>query len=381
LAFTSNTTVISAGGYVMFTATYTGTNYPQSMLFTFGDGNAFGSPWSYAVSNAISCSELYFYAGTYTANATLTFLDSTSVTSANVTITVLPAVATGLVFTASSTTVSQGQLVNFTFDYTGGESPASFTIFFGDGSAFGAPWSIVVGGIYSHNYSYPASGTFNSYVAVIFSNGTNLYSNVVIITVTGGTGTLVLSVIPATVAQCSTTVVAWSYTGGGTVMQKHFLSGDGVEWDFTGLTLGVTGFPFSKYRDVGTFTAKAWFNFSDGSSVMSNNVIVTVTTGTCTVSPTPVPDVGLAILDIVGVGGLWLVWIVLAFAVSIILYGMGAGIALGLLAGFVGSGAFVWILDPADMVGAFLLSIVIGLLMAVLALKGGVSSGGGGGHF
>lgn len=273
--FTASPTTIAAGQSVQFTDQ--SSNNPTSWSWNFGDGTK---------STSQSPSHAYSAAGTYTISLTATNISgsNTEIKTNYITVVAKPEAA----FTASPTTITAGQSIQFTDQST--NAPTSWTWNFGDGgtSTSKSP---------SHTYSTVGTFTVSLTATNIAGSDTETKTNFI----------KVNPIVKATITTnavtsiTSTTAVSGgniSSNGGGTITQK------GVCWDtsvnpttednktangtgtgsftsnLTGLTDGTTYYVCAYATNEAGTAYGEQFSFITPVSDVEGNVYMTVKIGT-----------------------------------------------------------------------------------------------------
>jgi hypothetical protein len=349
-------------GLVNFAWTYSGSKTVNHYNLTYGNGAT--APYLYP--SAYGDQYIYMTNGTFVASITAYFVDGTNLASNYVTITVGGAIA-HLSVSASPNPTTTGS-VSFTVLYSGMENIDHYVWVYGDGNSANSTGYIQL-------YIYVSNGTFPASVTAEFSDGTSMSAYVsVTVSITQPSGTLWLTASPNPAA--GPTVLSATYNGSKLIEFYQWFSGDGQ---------GTSTFPPQNYWGVtytvnGTDTAMVIVFFSDGANQTAMvSVVIAIPAGTPAPGPGPagLGGIGAFLVGAIGTGGLWLAWVCLSFTIGIVLAGMGANIMVGLMAGFPISGVLMWLLDPADMMGAALLGIVLAILMGIAGFKSHGPEGGG----
>jgi hypothetical protein len=207
-------------------------------------------------------------------NATLGFTDGTTLAS-NVLTVAVTASYNSLVLSAIPTTVTiANNPVFFTATYNGPNIISYCSVFDGQGGNLTETFAqMIVNYNVFVDYGYATNGTYTARSQIFFTDGTNMTSNYVVITVgvPSVTSALVLAAIPTT----TTGLVnfAWTYSGSKTVNHYNLTYGNGATAPY--LYPSAYGDQYI-YMTNGTFVASITAYFVDGTNLASNYVTITV---------------------------------------------------------------------------------------------------------
>ena len=276
LTFAASTTTPLTGQSVSFTWNYAGTGTITNVTWHSGDGQIY-------ITNGTQQAYTWFYgvAGVYVnCYIMATFSDGSTLNSNYLTMTVSAAYTNILSLVVQPVNLTVGQSVQAALIASGQGTILFTTYYWGDFHADNLTNGFV--NLQSHTYttvgvfnvtaeigiqgsSYPGLPTLYSYV----------YSNTVLVNVTASVANsnLTLSASPTSISDPATAILfTFNYSGSRSVLNTTLYYGDSQYNTYTGLPSYIS----YHYRTNGTYLPYAQASLSDGSTISSNTVTITV---------------------------------------------------------------------------------------------------------